>query len=86
MNIPRYSNMDGLLYRGCFEKWRKRGKGMRRFLYGVLVILLCVVVLSGQPAQAKTRLNKTIPASVNRYTAKPIAEKTKRRVAGYHRT
>lgn len=32
---------------------------MRRFLYGVLVILLCVVVLSGQPAQAKTRLNKT---------------------------
>lgn len=32
---------------------------MRRFLYGVLVILLCVVGLSGQPAQAKTRLNKT---------------------------
>lgn len=26
-----------------------------------------------------------IPASVNRYTAKPIAEKTKRRVAGYAR-
>ena len=32
---------------------------MRRFLYGVLVILLCVVGLSGQPAQAKTRLTKT---------------------------
>lgn len=32
---------------------------MRRFLYGLLVILLCVVGLSGQPVEARTQLNKT---------------------------
>ncbi|MDD5998176.1 MAG: expansin EXLX1 family cellulose-binding protein [Lachnospiraceae bacterium] len=32
---------------------------MRRCLYSILVILLCVVGLSGQPVQARTQLNKT---------------------------
>lgn len=32
---------------------------MRRFLYDLLVILLCVLGLSGQPVEARTQLNKT---------------------------